>query len=327
MVTSAVHSVAPRVLELRGGFKGEGSMVHTPVMVSEVLRFLIHENSRRVLDGTVGCGGHARAILGANRHVELIGVDVDPDALTVAGEVLARYGTRVRLLRANFADLDLFERHGKIDGVLLDLGVSSLQIDEPSKGFSYTHAGPLSMRMSGEGGTAKSLIEQSSSSELARILREYGEVAGAMRVARRIVAAAGKGDMETTSDLRKAVESALGKKVTPAVLSKVFQAIRIALNRELDNIERFLAAVPSHLGANARMVVISYHSGEDKLIKSFLKRESADCLCPPAVPICVCGHRASLEILTPRVVKPSPDEIKRNPRARSARLRAARFLG
>lgn len=302
-------------------------MIHTPVMTAEVVRHLLHDHSRLILDGTVGTGGHTAAILDASASVRVLGVDCDPDALREAHNLLEHFGERVQLIRGNYADVDrILVDHGKVDGALVDLGVSSLQIDRAQRGFSYNRDGPLEMQMAKKGKSAKALLEQSSDVELARILQSYGEIRGSLRIARWIRDAVERGEMDSTQDLRRAVESALRGGSTPSVLSKVFQAIRIAVNDEIENLRHFLNAVGRNLQEEARIVVISYHSLEDRLVKDFFKQESRDCVCPPATPVCVCHHRATLEILTRRVVTPSPEEIEINPRARSAKLRAVRVL-
>ena len=302
-------------------------MDHVPVMVREVTRYLLHERSRLVLDGTLGCGGHSQAILDASPGVSIIGVDPDGQALQKARKVLEGYGERVRLIQASYTDLGtVIDPADRLDGALLDLGVSSLQIDESSRGFSYSKDGPLDMRMSGSGSTAAELIESTSETEIARMLKQYGEVTRPARIARSLKTASKEGRLMTTSSLKDAVDDALSGSASPGLLSKVFQAIRIALNGELENIKRFLDSILDHMNADARLVFISYHSLEDSLIKEFLRRESSSCLCPTSAPVCVCEHEASVEILTRRVVKPLDEEIAENPRSRSAKLRAARVL-
>lgn len=302
-------------------------MDHVPVMVREVTRYLLHERSRLVLDGTLGCGGHSQAILDASPDVSIIGVDPDGQALQKAKQVLGVYGERVRLVQASYADLGAVVAPGeRLDGALLDLGVSSLQIDEPSRGFSYSKDGPLDMRMSGSGSTAAELIETTSETELARMLKQYGEVTRPAKIARSIKTASNEGRLSTTFSLKEAVDDALSGSAAPGLLSKVFQAIRIALNGELENIRRFLDSILDHANADARLVFISYHSLEDSLIKEFFRRESRACLCPAVSPVCVCDHEPSVEILTRHVVKSSDEEIAENPRSRSAKLRAARVL-
>lgn len=302
-------------------------MKHTPAMVDEVLRYVLGPESRLVLDVTVGCGGHARAVLDRNPTVRVIGIDRDAEAIDVARDILRPYQGRCRLVVGNFADLgSILSAEDRVDGVLADLGVSSLQIDTPSRGFSYTHDGPLSMEMDGEGRSARSLIEDTEPKELARILKRYGEVGRARLIAHAVNAAAQAGRMETTGDLKAAVEAAVGGYAPPVLLSQVFQAIRIVVNDELSALRQFLSDLDIYMAPNGRLCVISYHSLEDRIIKEFLRTESRDCICPPKVPVCVCRHRATLEVLTPRVIRPSVREVELNPRVRSARLRAARFF-
>jgi 16S rRNA (cytosine1402-N4)-methyltransferase len=303
-------------------------MSHVAVMSGEVVHYLLYNGSRVVLDGTVGCGGHSRAILAADPAVRLVGVDTDAEALSEAARELEPFGSRVRLIKASYTELPTISAvWGRLDGALLDLGLSSLQLDAPERGFSYSKDGPLDMRMSSDGLTAAAFIGGMSEMALADILRRFGEVTGASRIARAIKAASSDARLQTTGDLKRAVEAALGAKPSPALLSKVFQAVRIALNGELESIGDFLDTILAYVNPGARLVFIAYHSLEDSAVKSFLKRESSDCVCPPRTPVCVCGHRAALEILTRRIVKPSESEVAVNPRARSARLRAARVLG
>ena len=300
-------------------------MIHIPVMVQEVIRYLLHPGSKVVCDATTGCGEHSRAILEANSSVRLIGIDRDPEALREAEKVLARFGDRVQLIRGNFGDIGRLLSSRRVDGILADLGISSLQLDRAERGFSYSEDGPLDMRMSDAGGTdARDLLEQTGPRDLADILRNYGEVSRPMRIARSISNAAAAGEMKTTGDLRNAVAAALHGSPPPALLSKVFQAIRIAVNNELDELNRFLDQVVDCLNPSGTLAVLSYHSLEDRRVKQFFARESRDCICPPRTPVCVCGHKASIEIVTKRVLRPHADEVKANPRARSAHLRVAR---
>ncbi len=303
-------------------------MSHVAVMTGEVVHYLLYSGSRVVLDATVGCGGHSRAILAADPAVRLVGVDTDAEALSAAARELEPFGSRARLIRTSYTELPIISAvWGRLDGALLDLGLSSLQLDSPERGFSYSKDGPLDMRMSSDGITAAAFIGGMSEMALADILMRFGEVTGASRIARAIKAASSGGRLDTTGDLKRAVEAAVGGKPSPALLSKVFQAVRIALNGELENISAFVGSILSHVNPGARLVFVSYHSLEDAAVKCFFKRESSDCVCPPRTPVCVCGHRAVLEVLTRRIVKPSESEVAVNPRARSARLRAARVLG
>jgi 16S rRNA (cytosine1402-N4)-methyltransferase len=220
----------------------------------------------------------------------------------------------------------VLEDSDSVDGVFLDLGVSSMQLDESIRGFSYAVDGPLDMRMGPDGLTAKDLIENSDADELALILRRYGEVRRAKVIARKIKEASEKGGMTTTADLKSSVERVLGAGASPSALSRVFQAIRIRVNSELENLDSFLKNVPGVVNCSGRIVIISYHSLEDRAVKSFFRQESSGCLCPPETPVCVCGQEPKLRVLTRRVVKSSAGEIAGNPRSRSARLRAAEII-
>jgi 16S rRNA (cytosine1402-N4)-methyltransferase len=302
-------------------------MRHVPVMVDEVVQYLLHDNSRLVVDGTVGFGGHAEAILGARPGLALIGVDRDPVAIAAARERLSPFGDRVRLVQGLYSDLDaVFAGSLRADGVLLDLGISSVQIDERERGFSYAHSGPLDMRMGDAGETAAGLIARVDFDMLAGWLREFGEVRQSRRVARAIVRARDQGAMATTADLRAAVEGAIGR-AAPAELSRIFQALRIVVNDELGSLRRFLDGVLDRLNPGGRLVVISYHSLEDRMVKQFLRDASATCVCPPEVPVCVCGRAPGVRMLTRRALGPRDQEIARNPRSRSAHLRAAEKVG
>jgi 16S rRNA (cytosine1402-N4)-methyltransferase len=302
-------------------------MRHHPVMAEQVVRYLLHDRTRTVMDGTVGDGGHAEAILRARPDVELIGVDRDARALAAAAGRLRAHADRVRLLHGLYADFDrALAGVGTVDGVLLDLGFSSAQLDDPARGFAYAADGPLDMRMGGDGETAAELLARLDAAAIAALLRDYGEVRRARRVATAIRAAADEDAMMTTRDLRAAVVGALGRAATPAELARVFQAVRIAVNRELDLLRAFLDGVLDVLNADGRLVVLSYHSLEDRMVKAFLRDASTSCVCPPGVPVCVCGRTPQVALLTRRGVRASADEVASNPRARSATLRAAAKL-
>lgn len=301
---------------------------HVPVMVDEVVQYLLHDKSRLVVDGTVGFGGHAEAILSARPGVALIGVDRDPVAIAATRERLSNFGDRVRLVQGLYSDLDaVFAGSLRADGVLLDLGISSVQIDERARGFSYANSGPLDMRMGDSGETAAAFIAGADLDALTGWLRELGEVRQSRRVARAILRARDEGAMATTGDLRAAVESAIGRGAAPAELSRVFQALRIVVNDELGSLRRFLDGVLDRLNPGGRLVIISYHSLEDRMVKQFLRDASATCVCPPEVPVCVCGKTPSVRMLTRRALGPRDQEIARNPRSRSAHLRAAEKVG
>ena len=299
------------------------SPLHIPVLLQAVLSFLQVRPGGVYIDGTVGGGGHAAAILAASApDGRLLGLDRDPAALKVAREHLAPYGERVTLRRGSFADLlHLAEGFIPADGVLLDLGLSSLQLADPARGFSFSQDGPLDMRFDpSEGPTAADLVNTLSVRELTDLLYRYGEEKQARRIAEAIVAAR---PLYRTAELASLIERTVGRreKIHPA--TRTFQALRIAVNRELEALEAVLPQALEALRPGGRLVVISFHSLEDRLVKQFLHREARDCICPPEIPVCVCGHRAQVRVLTPKPVRPDAAEVAANPRARSARLRAA----
>ena len=308
---------------------------HTPVLLEESLRYLAVREGGRYVDCTTGLGGHSAAI--AERIGEsgrLLCIDQDGEALEFARARLAPFGRRVSFAHGNFRELaELAAEHGfeDVDGVLLDLGVSSLQFDTAERGFAFGLEGPLDMRMNRSAGglTAAEIVNTWDETSLANLFYEYGEERQSRRIAASVVRAR---PIETTWELARAVEQAVGgvrgrTQIHPA--TKVFLALRIRINGELDSLDAVLPQAHSLLGFGTghedggRLVVISFHSLEDRRVKQYLRRESTDCLCPPQIPVCVCGHKATLRDLTRRAVRPSEHEIARNPRARSATLRAA----
>ena len=279
------------------------------------------------MDATLGAGGHAEALLERGPRARVLGIDRDPEALALARERLARFGDRVAFVEANFGDLDaVLAPHPPPDGILADLGVSSMQLDEGQRGFSFRRDGPLDMRMGRSGPSAADIVATASVEELTRIFRDFGEERMAAKIARGIVAERTKGPIQTTRQLARIVAAQKGtrEKIDPA--TRVFQALRIEVNEELSSLARFLAAAVNRLKEGGRIAVLSYHSLEDRMVKDAFRRESGVCLCPPRLPACVCGARRALEVLTRRPIRPSEAERRRNPRARSARLRAARKL-
>jgi 16S rRNA (cytosine1402-N4)-methyltransferase len=301
---------------------------HVPVMVDEVLQYLLHDKSRLVVDGTVGFGGHAEAILNARADISLVGVDRDPAAIAESARRLAHFGNRVRLVQGVYSNFDaVLSNASNVDGILLDLGVSSAQIDERERGFAYGQAGPLDMRMESSGETASALLARADLDTLTGWLRELGEVRQPRRVARAILRARDRGALASTGDLRAAVEESVGRGVMPSELSRVFQALRIVVNDELGHLRRFLDGVLDRLVPGGRLVIISYHSLEDRMVKQFLRDAAAACICPPQVPVCVCGRKPKIRMLTRRALGPRDSEIARNPRSRSAHLRAAEKVG
>lgn len=297
---------------------------HIPVMVDEVLQHLIAPGAHLIVDGTLGYGGHAERILRERGDIELVGVDRDPSALDAAATRLSSFRDRVRLVQGLYSDFDAMLAKGdRADGILLDLGISSPQIDERERGFAHGQDGPLDMRMGTEGDTAAHLLSRVDLDTLTGWLREFGEVRHARRVARAILDARDRGALLTTGELRGAVVATLGRGAAPSELSRVFQAIRIVVNDELGSLRRFLDGAIDHLNPGGRLVIISYHSLEDRMVKLFMRDQSASCVCPPAVPVCVCGRTPRIRMLTRRALGPRDEEIRRNPRARSAHLRAA----
>jgi 16S rRNA (cytosine1402-N4)-methyltransferase len=303
---------------------------HVPVMLGQVLRWLAPSPGQRVVDGTVGLGGHAERILERLQPGGLlIGLDRDPEMLERARARLERFGDSVRLVRARLSHLrDALEGAGlaPVDGVLMDLGICSAQLDDPSRGLSFRAgdgpddaAAPLDMRLDrSRGETAAELIDRLDEEELARLLREGG-VPGPRRVARALVS---HRPLRSVHELREALREVRlpRRRHHPATL--VFQALRIAVNGELEELERALDAALDVLASGGRLVVIAYHSGEDRRVKEFMRREERGCICPPDLPACGCGREPRLRILC-RGEGPDADEVRINPRARSARLRAA----
>jgi 16S rRNA (cytosine1402-N4)-methyltransferase len=279
----------------------------------------------------VGQAGHARQILERiTPGGRLLGIDRDPAAVAAGLVALASFGPAVAVVQGRFSDLvDIAQKAGfdPADLVLFDFGISSTQLDAPERGFSFRGEGPLDMRMDpGEELTAERIVNHFDAAEIERILRTYGEERWARRIAQFIVA---RRPLRTTRDLAQAVEAAIPRKAWPRdihVATRTFQGLRIAVNEELDEIEAGLTAALTILKPGGRMATISFHSLEDRMVKSFFNVESKDCICPPQQPVCTCGHRATLQIVTRRPVRPSEAEVAANPRARSARLRVAQKL-
>ena len=309
---------------------GDTPISHAPVMMREAIALLAVRPGGRYVDCTVGAGGHAAAVLEAGApDCVVLGLDADPEALEIAARGLARYGARVRLVHANFRDVgEVCRREGfvPVDGMLLDLGVSSMQLEGGGRGFSFREAdAPLDMRFSpDQERTAGEIVNQWSVDDLAAVLWRYGEERRSRRIARQIVAAR---PIRTAGQLAKVIEQVVGRagsRIHPA--TKTFQALRIAVNEELGALEAALRAAPDLLDFGGRIVVISFHSLEDRIVKQFIQRESRDCICPPGIPVCVCGHAARLRPVTRGALVPSEEEIVANRRARSAKLRAAERL-
>lgn len=313
---------------------GEG---HLPVLVDEVLASLAVGPGSSVADCTVGGGGHAERLLETTSpDGRLLGIDADRAAIAEAERVLARFGDRVVLRHANFeAIYDTAVESGlaPLDGALFDLGLSSYQLADPSRGFSFAADAPPDMRFDETSGlSALELIERSSERELAGILATFGEERRAGRIAKAIVAARAEGRIVTAADLADVVARAAparpggadAGRIHPA--TRTFQALRVAVNREVEVLTAGLAGALAALAPHGRMAVISYHSIEDRIVKRFIARESRDCIEEPLPPVCTCGHRAQLRAVTKGVITPGHEEVRRNRRARSAKLRVAEKL-
>lgn len=302
--------------------------VHIPVLVSEVLDGLDVRPGGKYIDCTLGTGGHARRILEKSApDGRLLGIDVDASAIEVAKNRLAQFAGRSQLVRDNFRQLDkTASEHSFLaaDGVLFDLGVSWPQLQEGHRGFSFRQEGPLDMRMDLDGEvTASHLVNQLGEAELARILAEYGEEPKSRAIARAIVR---NRPFRTTLELADVVARVVGRRRRRHPATKTFQALRIAVNEELSALSEALPQALAVLASGGRLAVIAFHSLEDRVVKTFMARESRDCVCPPEIPVCMCHHRRTLRILTKKPIRPSIEEIKENPRCRSAKLRVATRL-
>lgn len=300
-------------------------LLHTPVLLDEVLEGLEIRPGGRYIDCTVGTGGHARAILErSDPDGELLGIDLDLAAIAVAERQLSSFGKRVTLVHDSFAQLSaIASAEGFIpaDGILLDLGLSSLQLESAERGFSFQKDGPLDMRMDRDGDiTAAHLVNELDGAELAEIIAKHGEEVKARAIARAIVR---NRPLGTTLELANVVARAVGRSRRLHPATRTFQALRIAVNEELEALSTVLPPIPEILAKGGRMAIISFHSLEDRLVKDFMVRESRDCLCPPEIVVCACGHKRTLQILTKKPVRPSANEVAQNPRSRSAKLRVA----
>jgi 16S rRNA (cytosine1402-N4)-methyltransferase len=306
-------------------------MRHEPVLFNEVVEFLRPAREDGVIvDATVGLGGHAEGLLERYPRVRLLAIDRDPAALERSRQRLDRFAERVTFARGRHETLiDILKQSGitAVSGLLADLGVSSMQLDDASRGFSFRFEAPLDMRMGDEGPTAADLVNSLPQEELAKILRDYGEEPMARRIAAAIVSARAEAPIATTAalaDVIRSVKRSRPHEIDPATLS--FQALRIAVNGELAGLDRFVDDAAAVLEPGARLAIISFHSLEDRIVKRAFRRLEGECTCPPGLPVCACGATATIEILTGRPRTASEEEIERNPRSRSARLRVAEKL-
>jgi 16S rRNA (cytosine1402-N4)-methyltransferase len=299
------------------------SAYHAPVMATEIVAHLARQGAR-ALDGTLGGGGHSLALLEAG--MDVTAVDRDPEAIAAARARLADYESagRFRAVLANYADLDAVPALDgeRFDAILLDLGISSHQIDDLGRGFSFREGAPLDMRMGVDAPTdAAHYLNATDERMLARTFREYADEPRAPRLAREIVRRRATRAFATSDDLVGAIRGALGPRTGPGDFARLFQAVRIAVNDELSGLARALPALRDRLTPGGRMAVMAYHSGEDRLVKHAFRDWSTACTCPPRVPFCTCGGVARGELVTRKALEASGEESARNPRARSARLR------
>ena len=299
---------------------------HAPVLGPECVDLLDPDGTGLYLDGTVGGGGHALLLLERCPECRLLAVDRDPDALEAARRRLATHHTRVRFLQARFdeAPRDPEVQAEGLSGALLDLGISSHQVDETGRGFSFRSGAPLDMRMSGQGPTAADLLNGADETELARVFREYGEEPRGRALARDVVRHRDDRPFRTSDDLVAALTRVLDRPAEHGEKARVFQALRIAVNDELGALESALDGIRDALNEGAVLAVISYHSLEDRMVKHAFREWSRDCVCPPGFPVCTCRGRALGTTLTRKPVRASDAEVAGNPRARSALLRAWR---
>jgi 16S rRNA (cytosine1402-N4)-methyltransferase len=305
------------------------STTHIPVLAREVIEHLSIQPGGRYIDCTLGGGGHSQAILEySSPGGQLLGIDADPDAIQSAAQRLQPYGKSVLLVNDNFVNLkDICVKYDfyPVHGILFDLGLSTPQLDEDGRGFSFQYDAPLDMRFSpGQRITAADVVNTYSEMELARIIKTYGEEINSRQIAKYLVA---KRPIHTTGQLADLVEAAVGGrhgKIHPA--TRTFQALRITVNHEIANLESSLKQAVSLLGFGGKLAVISYHSLEDRVVKQFMQKESRDCICPPEAIKCVCGHKANIKIVTRKIITPTFAEVEMNPRSRSAKLRVCERL-
>ncbi len=307
-------------------------MYHKPVMLQECIDALnIHDNAIMV-DATMGGGGHSEAILESNKTIKLYAFDQDPDAIAFATKRLAPFSDRVTIIQDNFVNMRTrlaFEEVNRVDGILFDLGVSSYQIDEAERGFTFSKESPLDMRMDKSRNlTAEIILNDYDLDALTTIIRDFGEEKSARKIAKLIVEERSKNRFKTSTDLNKLIESnfQINPKFLTKILSRVYQALRIEVNGEMEVLTSVLKDALNLLNPGGRLVVESYHSLEDKIVKDFLKYESLECTCPPHFPICICGKKSTVKIITKKPKVAEKEEVSSNSRARSAKLRIAKKL-
>jgi 16S rRNA (cytosine1402-N4)-methyltransferase len=312
----------------------EAENLHLPVLLTETLEFLAPQRGGVFIDATLGLGGHSEAILEINEDARVIGIDQDTEAIEYAKKRLEKFGGRFQVFHSNFSGIEeVWEKSGaeKPNGILADLGVSSLQFDSAERGFSFRFDAPLDMRMDADSDdeTAAEILQARSEEEIANIIYQYGEERFSRRIARRIVERREKGEpVQTTKELADLVYGAVKKskhdQIHPA--TRTFQALRIAVNKELEILAEFISGAIDILETTGRLAVISFHSLEDRIVKQTFQKLAGKCSCPPRMPQCICGAKKRVEIMTRRPVTPSEEEMHKNPRARSAKLRVCSKL-
>lgn len=309
------------------------AVIHRTVLLKETVEAVNTTETGLIIDATLGFGGHSELILEMMPQINVCGIDQDNAALAASQERLNRFGERFKSVKSNFSNIkQFFENSSDVRGVIADLGVSSWQFDTPERGFSFRFDAPLDMRMDAEDDetpTAAELLATLDEEEIANLIYQFGEERKSRRIARRIVEQREAGTpVETTKQLADLVEKAVGRsfkdKIHPA--TRTFQALRIAVNREIEILEDFLHDAVDVLAVGGKLAVISFHSLEDRIVKQTFRYLSGQCVCPPRTPLCLCGTAKKIEILTRRPLAPSEDEISKNPRSRSAKLRIAQKI-
>lgn len=299
------------------------STYHVPVLVAEVIDLLGPERGGLYFDGTLGGGGHTAALLAASPGVRVVAADRDPEALKEARRRLSEYGDRFEARAGDYADV-AESLEAALAGALLDLGISSHQIDETARGFSFRPGSPLDMRMGPSGRSAADVLNTYEDTELIRVLREYGEEPRARAIVRRVVERREERPFRTSGDLNDVLGAVYGHRLTPQDQARIYQALRIEVNDELSSLERALDLLRERLAPEGVLAVIAYHSLEDRRVKNAFREWSRSCVCPPELPVCVCRGEPLGETLTRKPVRPTEEEVETNPRSRSARLRAWR---
>jgi len=296
---------------------------HEPVMKKQVIDYLVKDPKGLYLDCTVGTGGHTLGILESSEHTRVIGIDRDQAALDLARKRLRDYAPRVDFVLGNFRNAERTLGGRKCSGSLMDLGLSSYQLDDDSRGFSYMKNGPLDMAMGEDSRSVMELITSADAGRIREVLREFGEVRRPGMIARKIVEGRDSRKIEKTFQLKEIIEGVVPPHRVYGTLSRVFQAFRIWANDEMASLDDFLQSSMRILREGGRLVIISYHSLEDRRVKRFFREKEKGCICPPDFPVCGCGRAPELKVITRKPVTPSREEIEKNSRARSAKLRVA----